>query len=57
MNALPPLRTDLRDFAGYRSARSEPGTGSTWLNANELPRPNLADASGVLRRYPEPQPA
>ena len=57
MNDLPPLRADLRDFAGYRSARSDPGAGSTWLNANESPWPNPADETGLLRRYPEPQPA
>lgn len=57
MSALPPVREDLRDFSGYRSARSEPVAGSTWLNANESPWPSLADASGSLRRYPEPQPA
>jgi len=57
MNSLPPLRADLLEFAGYRSARSDPGTGSTWLNANESPWPNPMDATGVLRRYPEPQPA
>ena len=57
MNTLPPLRTDLRHFAGYRSARSEPGAGSTWLNANECPWPSQADEAGAVRRYPEPQPA
>ena len=56
MSALPPVRADLRDFTGYRSARSEPGSGAVWLNANESPWANLADDDGTARRYPEPQP-
>jgi len=66
MSVLSLLREDLRDFAGYRSARAElafadPGDGNqvrdiAWLNANESPWPNLADGLGALRRYPEPQP-
>ncbi|HKP66038.1 MAG TPA: aminotransferase class I/II-fold pyridoxal phosphate-dependent enzyme, partial [Casimicrobiaceae bacterium] len=51
------LRTDLRDFAGYRSARSEARDGEIWLNANESPWPNGADADGACRRYPDPQPS
>ncbi len=50
------VREDLRDFAGYRSARSESVQGSIWLNANESPWPNAGDADGALRRYPDPQP-
>lgn len=50
------LREDLRDFAGYRSARSERVQGTVWLNANEAGEASAADASGALRRYPEPQP-
>ena len=50
------LREDLRDFAGYKSARSEVLDGTIWLNANESPWPNAADADSSLRRYPEPQP-
>lgn len=57
MSALAVLREDLRDFAGYRSARSEPVAGATWLNANESPCANLADETGDARRYPEPQPS
>ena len=53
---LDLLRPDLRDFAGYASARSERRTGEVWLNANESPWPNPADADGALRRYPDPQP-
>ncbi len=50
------LREDLRDFGGYRSARSEALAGSVWLNANESAWANPADAGGRLRRYPQPQP-
>lgn len=56
MNTSPLVRADLRDFAGYRSARSEALAGDTWLNANESPWPNPADRAGRLRRYPAPQP-
>lgn len=57
MNAAWALREDLRDFAGYRSARSEARAGTCWLDANEAASPNLADPAGTLRRYPDPQPA
>lgn len=50
------LREDLRDFGGYRSARSEGGHGRIWLNANESPWANAADGGARLRRYPQPQP-
>ncbi len=50
------LRDDLLDFAGYQSARCEDAFGTIWLNANESPWPNAADAGQGLRRYPEPQP-
>ncbi|HWI23850.1 MAG TPA: histidinol-phosphate transaminase [Lysobacter sp.] len=53
---LELLREDLRDFAGYRSARSERVQGEVWLNANEAARANAADADDGLRRYPQPQP-
>jgi len=53
---LALVREDLRDFGGYRSARSDRLQGEVWLNANESPWPNLADRDGVLRRYPDPQP-
>lgn len=53
---LALLREDLRDFGGYRSARSERLQGRIWLNANESPWANPADAEGALRRYPDPQP-
>jgi len=53
---LELVRADLRDFTGYRSARSERVTGDVWLNANESAWPNLADAGASARRYPEPQP-
>lgn len=54
---LDLVREDLRDFAGYRSARSDALQGEVWLNANESPWPNAADEAGALRRYPDPQPA
>ncbi len=50
------LREDLRDFAGYSSARSARLSGDAWLNANESARASHADADARLRRYPEPQP-
>lgn len=50
------VREDLRDFAGYRSARSDALRGEVWLNANESPWANAGDADGALRRYPDPQP-
>jgi histidinol-phosphate aminotransferase len=59
-NAKPGIvdlvREDLRAFAGYKSARSHAVEGSIWLNANESPWANAADADGALRRYPQPQP-
>ncbi|RYD15755.1 MAG: histidinol-phosphate transaminase [Lysobacteraceae bacterium] len=51
-DALALLREDLRDFAGYRSARCERAAGSAWLNANEAAHANASDAEGRLRRYP-----
>lgn len=53
---LDLLREDLRDFAGYRSARSESPDGTIWLNANEAAHASAADVEGCLRRYPAPQP-
>ena len=50
------VRADLRGFGGYSSARSHALAGDVWLNANESPWANPADASGTSRRYPEPQP-
>ena len=50
------VREDLRSFAGYRSARSESLDGRIWLNANESPWSSDADAAGIVRRYPDPQP-
>lgn len=54
---LDLVRPDLRDFAGYSSARRT-GTmpARVWLNANENPWSNPADANASCRRYPEPQP-
>lgn len=53
---LDLVRADLRDFAGYRSARSDRLDGDVWLNANEAASPNTADGAGACRRYPDPQP-
>lgn len=58
MNAVLGLvREDLRDFAGYKSARSELLQGDVWLNANESAWANPADVKATSRRYPDPQPA
>lgn len=54
---LDLVREDLRDFAGYASARRTGLQGSVWLNANESAWCNAADAAGNAHRYPEPQPA
>ncbi len=56
MSVLDLVREDLRDFAGYASARRAAVTGNIWLNANESPWPNDADNGLNLNRYPEPQP-
>jgi histidinol-phosphate aminotransferase len=53
---LDLVRAELRDYAGYASARRDGARGSVWLNANESPLPSQADASRLLHRYPEPQP-
>jgi len=50
------LREDLRDFGGYKSARTDLIEGNVWLNANESPWANPSDADATLRRYPDPQP-
>lgn len=57
LDPLALVRDDLRDFAGYRSARSENLQGRVWLNANESPWASPADVAGAVRRYPDPQPA
>lgn len=51
------VRADLRDFTGYSSARTSRLEGEVWLNANEAPWANPADADADVRRYPDPQPA
>jgi histidinol-phosphate aminotransferase len=53
---LDLVRADLRDYAGYTSARREAVRGSVWLNANEAPAPSLADPGQAWHRYPDPQP-
>lgn len=57
LSPLALLREDLRDFGGYRSARSDKLLGQVWLNANESAWSNVADLDGAVRRYPDPQPA
>ncbi len=54
---LSLVREDLRDFAGYSSARRAGVTGSIWLNANESSWRNPADGGVGANRYPDPQPA
>jgi histidinol-phosphate aminotransferase len=56
MSVLDLVRSDLRGFAGYSSARTESLQGDIWLNANESAWANPADGSGSSRRYPDPQP-
>lgn len=56
-DVLSLVREDLRDFAGYSSARSARLDGEIWLNANESAWGNAADAEASCRRYPDPQPA
>ncbi|MGH8052641.1 MAG: histidinol-phosphate transaminase [Stenotrophomonas sp.] len=53
---LELVRSDLRGFAGYSSARSAKLEGEIWLNANESAWANPGDAQASCRRYPEPQP-
>ena len=43
---LALVRQDLRGFSGYASARSQALRGEVWLNANESPWANPADAGG-----------
>lgn len=54
---LDLVRADLREFAGYASARRSGVAGTVWLNANESPWPSPADGGLGLNRYPDPQPA
>ncbi|TDK22293.1 histidinol-phosphate transaminase [Luteimonas aestuarii] len=56
MSVLSLVRQDLREFSGYKSARTETLRGEVWLNANESAWPNPADGEGGCRRYPDPQP-
>jgi histidinol-phosphate aminotransferase/imidazoleglycerol-phosphate dehydratase/histidinol-phosphatase len=54
------MRPDLRDFAAYRSARSEAASpASIEIDANESPWPPFGRpaAEDAYHRYPEPQPA
>lgn len=56
MSVLDLVRDDLRDYAGYASARRSGVSGTIWLNANESPWPSPADPEARCRRYPAPQP-
>ncbi len=55
MSMMDLIREDLRQFAGYESARKQFSGGSIFLNANESPWPS-EDGEPGLNRYPEPQP-
>lgn len=50
------IRSDLREFSAYSSARCEAKLGRVWLNANELPWENSDSQQSSLNRYPEKQP-
>ncbi|NLG60406.1 MAG: histidinol-phosphate transaminase [Gammaproteobacteria bacterium] len=53
---LELVREDLRDFAGYASARSVTAAGPLRLDANESAWSSVADPAGSCVRYPDPQP-
>lgn len=55
MSVLDLVRSDLRQFSGYLSARKQNGAGEIWLNANESAVQQAFDTQ-KLNRYPEPQP-
>lgn len=57
MSVLDLVRAELRDFAGYSSARKEAACGEVWLNANESPWPPAGESGATLNRYPDPQPS
>ena len=55
--STPFLREDLRDFAGYASARMQVVDAVVRLDANESPWPGAdGEGSAWLRCYPDPQP-
>lgn len=54
---LDLVRDDLREFGGYRSARSQAVDGRVWLNANESACASEVTDAASCRRYPDPQPA
>ncbi len=55
------IRSDLRNLAGYSSAKTESGSfvPNIAIDANESPWPPFGDMAGFCKpnRYPEPQPA
>ncbi len=55
MSVLDLVRSDLRQFSGYLSARKQNAAGDVWLNANESAVQHAFDTQ-QLNRYPEPQP-
>ncbi len=56
-NILNLIRSDLRQFIPYSSARDEAKQGNIWLNANESPFDFELEKDVLLNRYPEKQPA
>ncbi len=50
------MRSDLKRFSAYSSARDEAKTGKIFLNANESPYPLVSENGEILNRYPEKQP-
>ncbi len=50
------IRSDLRNFNPYSSARDEAKRGKIWLNANESPYALEMLDNILLNRYPERQP-
>ena len=50
------IRSDLKNFSSYSSARDEAKTGKIFLNANESPYTYICEESEILNRYPEKQP-
>jgi histidinol dehydrogenase len=50
------IRSDLREFNPYSSARDEGKKGKIWLNANESPFNIQYDNNSYINRYPQKQP-
>lgn len=56
-NLVNLIRSDLREFSAYSSARDEVNEGSIWLNANESPFDFELHEGVTLNRYPKKQPS